>query len=360
LKINNRSIILCGRARKRFAASRLVAGNREDAVTEGPGALTSIDVARLLLKAAARAGVDTRLLAADAGLPAWALSAGPGMIPARLTTRLLELLEYALADPQAGLTVAGGRAPGDFGLYDYLISTSATLRAGLTAASRYLHLVTTSGRLEVIDDGGQFTTYSCRCLEAGDRGEELCLQFAVGALCAGARAATAQRVVPVRVTFSQQRPRSSSAFAEVLGTSRIDFGAPAATFTFRARDLDLPLPTADPALAEILARYAATFPAPPPTTWWERFRQLVDEALVVDSPSLAEIARHLAISTRTLQRRLADHGTTWRAELDGARQRRAASARLESGPDIARLARQLGYADPRSARRALRRWDSEG
>jgi AraC-like DNA-binding protein len=329
-------------------------------MVEEPSALTSVELPRLMLAVASQAGVDARKLAADAEVPAWGLSAGTRMIPARLTARLWELLERALKDPYAGLTVARRRRFGDFSLFDYLVTTSATLRHGIATASGYLHLITTASRVDVVRETGQATTYAYRFHDSGSRAEELCLQFAVAAFCAGARAATRQRIAPVRVTFPQRAPRSHAAFATVLGTSRIEFGAPAATFTFRARDLDLPLPTADPALAEILARYAATFPAPPPATWYERFQQLVDEALGSGSPSLAEIARHLAISARTLQRRLADYGTTWRAELDAARRRRAGTARLEGGPDAAKLARQLGYADPRSARRALRRWDSEG
>jgi AraC-like DNA-binding protein len=324
------------------------------------GALTSVELARLLLATASQAGVDARQLAIDAEVPAWGLLAGTRMIPARLTTRLWELLERALDDPLAGLRVARRHRFGDFSLFDYLVITSATLRDGITAASRYLHLITTSGRVDVVQETGQATTYAYRLHGSGGRGEELCLQFAVAAFCAGARAATRQRIVPVHVTLTQRAPRSRAPFATALGTSRIDFGAPAATVTFRARDLELPLPTADPALGDILARYAATFPAPPPATWYERFQQLVDEALAVSSPSLAETARHLTISTRTLQRRLADYGTTWRAELDAARRRRAQSARLEGVPDTTKLARQLGYADPRSVRRALRRWDSEG
>jgi AraC-like DNA-binding protein len=316
-------------------------------------------VARLSLRAASLAGIDARQLAADAGVPAWALSPGTRMIPARLTARLLELLERALADPHVGLTVAARRAVGDFGLYDYLICTSATLRDGIGAASRYLHLVTTSGRLEVVEDTGTLTTYACRCLKAGDHGEELCLQFAAGTVCAGARMATRQPVFPVRATFSQRPPRSVDSFAEALGTARIDFGAPAVTVTFSARDLDLPLPAADPMLAEILARYAAAFPAPPPATWHERFQHLLEATLVVSGPSLGEIARQLAMSPRTLQRRLAECGTTWRAELDAARRRRARSAALDDKPDAAKLARQLGYADPRSARRAIHRWGEE-
>jgi hypothetical protein len=67
----------------------------------------------------------------------------------------------------------------------------------------------------------------------------------------------------------------------------------------------------------------------------------------------------MAVSPATLQRRLAEHGTTWRAELDAARQRQAATARRGGTVTSAGLARRLAYADPRSARCALRRWDNE-
>lgn len=322
-------------------------------------ALTSVEVARLLLRTAALAGADARKLAAAAEVPAWELSVGARMIPAALVARLWELLEQATGDPCAGLTVAGRHTFGDFGLYDYLITTSPTLRDAMTAASEYLHLVTTAGRLEVAEESGGSVTYAFRCREPASRGEELCLQFAVAAFCRGARTVTARPIAPTYLALPQRPARFADAFAAALGTGSIDFGAAAAMFTFRDQDLDMLLPTADPLLADILARYAAVFPAPPPVTWYERFQQLLDEALDAASPSLGAMARQLAMSARTLQRRLADQGTTWRAELDAARRRRAANVGLAGGPDAARLARQLRYADPRSVRRALRRWSGQ-
>jgi AraC-like DNA-binding protein len=93
------------------------------------------------------------------------------------------------------------------------------------------------------------------------------------------------------------------------------------------------------------------------TGWYEQFRRRLGEAIETGRPSLDGIARSLALSRRTVQRRLADQGTTWRAELDSARRCRAQQAR-EAGTTSTRLARQLGYADPRSVRRAQRRWDN--
>jgi hypothetical protein len=113
---------------------------------------------------------------------------------------------------------------------------------------------------------------------------------------------------------------------------------------------------ADPALARILHRYAATLPTPPAVPWFGHFQQALEETIGQGCPSLHAVAGKLAVSPRTLQRRLAGHGTTWRAELDAIRQRRL--ARADGSLPMTSLARQLGYAGPRSTRRALRRWNT--
>jgi len=69
-------------------------------------------------------------------------------------------------------------------------------------------------------------------------------------------------VSPSRITLRQKPPRSLRAFAEAFGTERIDFDAPADTLTLRTADLNLPLPTADPALAQIVQRYATMMATP--------------------------------------------------------------------------------------------------
>lgn len=193
-------------------------------------------------------------------------------------------------------------------------------------------------------------------IEASGRGRELMLQFAIAMLCARVRAGTGQPVAPLHAGFAFPAPAKHSVFAEMLGTSSIDFGCPATTFTFSSRDLDLPMAGSDPRLARILADYARLLPPAPLATWQVHFRLLLDQHLTGDDrPSLNAMALHLGTSRRTLQRQLAGHDTTWRAELDAARQRRA---QLVGAEDMGLLADQLGYADPCSARRSVRRWRS--
>jgi AraC-like DNA-binding protein len=99
-------------------------------------------------------------------------------------------------------------------------------------------------------------------------------------------------------------------------------------------------------------------PPPAPVDWLDRFRQALAEAIGEGAPSLGTFSRRLPVSTRSLQRRLAEYGTSWRAELESARRHRAHRAFQDGTRNLDRLARQLGYADPRSVRRALRRWES--
>lgn len=327
----------------------------------GPGAgRDSVEMARLILATVSASGADAREFARGADLPDWALADREAMVPSSRVFRLWELAEHAVADPHVGLRAASRHHLGDLDLYDYLFSTAATVSDGLETSGSFSHLVTTNGRLQVESETDDEITYSYQHVLHGGRGEELCLQFVIAGYCARIRAATGRPVTPVRVAFAQPPPRSHRAFAETFGTSRIDFGAPYTAFTLRGADRDRPMPGADPVLAGILKRFADSLPTPPPASWSEYVQDLLEEAMEQGSPSLDTLARRLAVSRRTLQRQFAEHGTTWRAELDTARRRRAERARRTDATDMIRLARQLGYTDPRSARRALQRWAQTG
>lgn len=316
----------------------------------------SSKMVRYLLGASVAGGADAARLTRDLRLPGWILQHDDAMISPDYALRLWELAEHALKVPNLAITFAERYQPGELDLYDYLFSTAPTLRDGFDVSSRYLHLLTTNARLQVEAETDREVTYSYRYLLADGRGADLALQLSVAIFCARARAGTGQPVVPVRIAFRQRAPRSHRAFTEAFGTAVVDFDAPVTTFTFRTRDLNLPMLGADPALARILARYAATLPPPPDLNWRQHFRLQVTEALDDGGASLTAMARRMAVSPRTLQRQLAEQGTTWRAELDAARRRRVDQF---TGVDPASLAQRLGYSDARSARRTVRRWDRD-
>jgi AraC-like DNA-binding protein len=93
----------------------------------------------------------------------------------------------------------------------------------------------------------------------------------------------------------------------------------------------------------------------PRVVWTDAVRGIVVEHLDQPELSLRVVARALAVSPRTLQRRLAEEGTSWRVILDTARRERA-SALLREGLTTELTAAQVGFAGSRALRRALARW----
>lgn len=73
-------------------------------------------------------------------------------------------------------------------------------------------------------------------------------------------------------------------------------------------------------------------------------------------PSIDWIGRRLGLSRRSLQRRLAERGTTFEAVLKTALERQAAALLARRDHSIAQIAYELGYADPAHFTRAFVAW----
>jgi AraC-like DNA-binding protein len=103
--------------------------------------------------------------------------------------------------------------------------------------------------------------------------------------------------------------------------------------------------------AEALLQDAAQLPAAV-DGWRRTLVPLIREGRT----TLAELARAHHTSPRSLQRRLADQGTSFQALLDDTR-RHLAEAHLKEGRlDLAEIALLLGYSEQSAFTRAFRAW----
>lgn len=89
-----------------------------------------------------------------------------------------------------------------------------------------------------------------------------------------------------------------------------------------------------------------------------RLEVVIGESLSLHArlPTLAQAARSLGMSDRTLSRRLADSGAGLRELADRVRERRARQLITMSTLDIDEIAHQLGYPDRTSFTRHFRAW----
>ncbi len=88
----------------------------------------------------------------------------------------------------------------------------------------------------------------------------------------------------------------------------------------------------------------------------ERVEHALAELLPSGRTQIEDVAHELAVSKRSLQRRLSEEGTTWLEVLNGARERLARHYLGSTELGVAEVSFLLGFEDPNSLFRAFQRW----
>jgi AraC-like DNA-binding protein len=129
---------------------------------------------------------------------------------------------------------------------------------------------------------------------------------------------------------------------------------------FPRRLLDTPMPGRDPKLLALMleAMPQLSHPHDARRNLTDEVQHLLREHLGDGLVSLEGIAEHLRLPAWTLQRRLADQGTSFSELLDQVRQQLATYYLQQSDLAISELALQLGYSEISAFSRAFRRWFS--
>jgi AraC-like DNA-binding protein len=156
------------------------------------------------------------------------------------------------------------------------------------------------------------------------------------------------------------RPESGPDRASVLGCP-VTFGAPETRLLLHRAPIERPLPRHDPALFAYLERHTRSILARIPAAGRaaDQVRRLITEELRNGEPSQADISRRLAMSERTLQRRLRDENTTFAEILDSARAELSQLYLREGNIAAYEVAFLLGYSEPSAFHRAFRRWTGQ-
>ncbi|MCP2343629.1 AraC family transcriptional regulator [Actinomadura rupiterrae] len=329
----------------------------------GTSGSVSTHIARFLLQAAADAGVEASAIAAVPGLAPAMLGGDLDRVSTLALHRLWELI-HAAAGPEAGVRIAAAAEHGRLHVWDYLVTGAPTLAEGFGDAARYFAALTDPQvTLQVTEGDGRLSVGYAGFPLAEDVNSQI-NEFALALLLRRARESAWGVAVPVHVAFAHRAPRRHGHLVEAFGTRAIDFGADADTVTFADDGRLTRERPHDPELRRIMRQYAQSVidGARPVPTWQDAFHAAVCDVLaecLPDGVSLERVARRMAVSPRTLQRRLAEQGTSWREEVEAVRHRQAARLLRDTRLPVRSIAGRLGYTDPRTLRRAFLRWTGQ-
>ena len=172
-----------------------------------------------------------------------------------------------------------------------------------------------------------------------------------------ARVGTGTRISPVRAEFVQ--PRAHVKTIERHFGCPVVCGTPRNAIIFRATDANRPFVTRN---AELLGILAPQFDEElkeenGDENFIERVRIAIQQRLTGRRPTIEDIADALHISSRTLQRRLQDDGSSFQRVLEEARHQLARHYLNNSVLELNEAAYLLGYEDGNSFVRAFRTWE---
>jgi AraC-like DNA-binding protein len=315
-------------------------------------------VVRVLLEVGAERGMPAGAGLAGTGLAFDDLNDPDALVEAGQELQVVRSLVAHCGDaPGLGVAVGVRIKLGVLGIWGAALLSCRTVRDVLDLGPRYYELSTNYLRPGFEADGGVLhIVYDDAAVPEDIRPFMVERDLAVNVVSI---ASMFGRPLPVRIATALDAERGA-ALAAALPDYAVTWNGARHTISLDSRLLDEPLISADEeARRRCVARCEEVLDQRQRRAG---FAGRVRSALLASSgsaPSLAHLAGQFHIDPRTLRRRLADEGTTYRELVDEVHGLRAVELLSQDGLTVQQVAALLGYAESSSFTRAFRRWTGD-
>lgn len=268
--------------------------------------------------------------------------------------QMLECAEQRLADPLIGLHVGQTITARHLGILGTVLLACENLGSALQRLERYQRLIFDTvpmsrrigpGWVELVWDISEYRTGRL----VDETGFAVLVQF-----CRSIVRGTAN---PLAVGFVHARPADVRPYRKFFDCP-VQFDQPEPVIRLGLDLLASPLKNPDSALILVLEQHAerllSELPEQEPIV--EQVRKVVAQLLRKGEPDIEKVSRKLCCSSRTLQRRLNEAGTSFRDELNLVRHQLASSYLQDSRLQVVDVALLLGYSEHSAFTRAFREW----
>lgn len=326
------------------------------------------------MHASVRGSVVTAVVeefARHGGDPRWALERY-GLTPALLAdpfssvslsryVAMFEDMAARLADPVLGARLGQATRAVDLGPAGMLVARSRSIMAALERLTRFVGSFQPGTRagLKQCDD---MLVWTYRLDDAAIWPRRQDAEFTVASTLRLIRAAFSPDWRPVLVQFEHAAasPAAAHALEKMLGCP-VRFEAASNGIVLPAEEARARFRDEDKDLIAVLERFLVTSTPVhvPHARWSDKVLSLIAAYLGQQAVTLERLASDLSVAPRSLQRRLADEGTSLRRLLRDYRQELTAQHLQAGTPRLGNLAEALGYADGTTFWRAHRNWTGQ-
>ena len=294
-------------------------------------------------------GLDPFRMLRMAKLPAGVLDDPNMMISANSVRWLLEESARLSGQEAFGLLLAEKRSLANLGMLALLIREEPTLRAAVQSCVRYMRLHNAGVQFR-LDDAGDVALLHVGVTMQRHGVCRQAIEQSTGIGLRTLRALSGETFRPVRICFTHERPVSLDVHRRVLGTA-VEFSQEFNAMVCRGRDLEMPVPAADPTLNREVRRWLDMQLVNCRDEPAQLARQIVRMLRPSGLWSVDRVAQHLGMHRRTLNRELAAEGESVTTIINAVRAE-LAEEYLASKRRLYEVAELLGF----SSAAAFSRW----
>jgi len=309
-----------------------------------------------LLKSIAAAGGNPDQILEAAGTNRAIFSDPEKFVPSFIFTRVLEETAEATNDACFGLHFGERYNPKNLGPMTYVVLNSPTIAVGVQNAERYLMIHNPGAKLSLAVEENQ-AYIQHRLVEVPIQSQRQHHECSMAVLLNALKMMVGSQWAPREVHFAHEAPADTSEHLRIFGAPVL-FDCATNALLIDREFLERQVPAADQRLYGILKKYLERVLSEMPAEddLLASVRRAIAELLRDGAPTLAKVAKKTAMSPRTLERRLSDHGTAFKKLVDDTRRRFALNYLRDRKNTLTQVAFLLGYSEVSAFNRAFKRW----
>lgn len=325
--------------------------------------IVQISIIKDIIYESANYGANKTVLAQAAGFTLSELDDGDRWIELPNAHRVWELALSHTKQPNLGLLIGRSSNPHVIGLLGYLMESCPTIGDAFEQLSKFNPLFGNMFSYHHEIQGDYFKVFyepHPQWWQQYPHTAQQAIETSMSRTLSIIHRFSGKSIFPSRAFFKYPAPKDERDYKSVLKTN-LYFNAAENYLEFPASLADLSVASYNVTLYREFERLAEeklksiqTY-----TSFEARIKQLVLSAIDGPLPTIDQVATQLHCSTRTLQRKLRQEGTTYQLILENIRKDLAIHFLQKRQNKLSEIAGFLGYADQRVFRRAFKRWTGQ-
>ncbi|MEQ9310657.1 MAG: AraC family transcriptional regulator [Balneolaceae bacterium] len=314
-------------------------------------------VINLRIGVALQFGADRTSLIEEAGISEELLSNPTNRVTVEETMKVWQAIVNQTGSQDVGLISGSRMRLSSIGVLGYLMMNSTNLGKAFEKLCVHQRLVNSIAFLNMSSEGS-IIKFSLDMQEEWSPYFRYTIDFMISAAASIFNDNTHKAVKPIKVGFHFPEPTNVSTYNKLFSPAPVEFGCPSTYISYSKKELASPVIGAntdlfnyfEKELEVALDKHDNLF------QYTHKVREVIQQKLKAEIPSLEDIAREIGMSSRSLQSHLKEENTSYQSLLNEIRKEVSIKQLRNKKFNITEVAFLTGFSDISVFSRSFKKW----